>query len=76
MLGEEQWIIDRPRDAALLVNAAASAAVVSALVTARRRRLLPSMVATVAAMALTLGYWALMVRYLDRRGPCGGGDAR
>ncbi|GFG69750.1 DUF6653 family protein [Mycolicibacter senuensis] len=67
MLGEEQWITDRPRDAALLVNLAGSAATAGALLSARRRRLLPAVAATAAAMTLTMGYWALMVRYLDHR---------
>ncbi|OBH20956.1 hypothetical protein EHH44_08375 [Mycolicibacter terrae] len=67
MLGEEQWITDRPRDAALLLNLAGSTATVAALVSARRRRLLPAVIATAVAMTLTMGYWALMVRYFDRR---------
>lgn len=67
MLGEEQWVTDRPRDAALLVNLAGAAATATALVTARRRRLLPTVVATAMAMTLTMGYWELMVRYFDRR---------
>ncbi|WP_235653650.1 DUF6653 family protein [Mycolicibacter icosiumassiliensis] len=67
MLGEEQWVITRPRDAALLVNLAGSAATGTALLYARLRRLGPAMIATAAAMALTMGYWALMVRYFDRR---------
>lgn len=67
MLGEERWIVDRPRDAALLVNVTGSVATVAALVNARQRRLLPTVLATAAAMAATLGYWVLMVRYLERR---------
>lgn len=67
MLGEERWIVDRPRDAALLVNVTGSVATVAALVNARQRRLLPTAQATAAAMAATLGYWVLMVRYLERR---------
>lgn len=67
MLGEEQWIIARPRDTALLVNLAGGAATAAALLYARRRRLGPTAIATVVAMALTMGYWALMVRYFDRR---------
>ena len=63
MLGEEQWIVDRPKDAALGVNAAASAA---GLVAAARRRRAPAAVATAAAMALLLVYWELMARYFDR----------
>jgi hypothetical protein len=67
MLGEERWVTDRPRDAALWVNLAGAAATATALVTARRRRLLPTVVATAVAMTLTMGYWELMVRYFDRR---------
>ncbi|WP_409437372.1 DUF6653 family protein [Mycobacterium sp. SMC-14] len=67
MLGEEQWVVARPRDAALLVNLAGSVATAAALRSARRRQLLPTVIATAIAMALTMGYWALMVRYFDRR---------
>lgn len=67
MLGEEQWIIDRPRDAALLVNLAGGAATAAALVGARQRRWVPTVAAIGTAMALTMGYWALMVRYVGRR---------
>ncbi|NDJ88871.1 DUF6653 family protein [Mycolicibacter kumamotonensis] len=67
MLGEEQWITDRPADVALLVNLAGAAATATALVSARRRRLLPTAIATAVAMTLTMGYWEFMVRYHDRR---------
>lgn len=67
MLGEEQWIIERPRDAGLALNLAATAATGIGLVNARRRRPLPTALATGVAMALTLGYWELMARYLGRR---------
>lgn len=66
MLGEEQWIVDRPRDAALALNTVASLALGTALLAARRRRPRAMLGATAAAMAVTLGYWALMVRYHDR----------
>ncbi|WP_322791084.1 DUF6653 family protein [Mycolicibacter longobardus] len=67
MLGEELWIVARPRDIALLVNLAGGAATATALLNARRRRALPTAVATVVAMALTMAYWELMVSYFDRR---------
>jgi hypothetical protein len=67
MLGEELWIIDRPRDAGLGVNAAATAAGLAAAVAAGRHRLVPAMVASAAQMALLLVYWELMARYFDRR---------
>lgn len=67
MLGEEQWIVDRPKDAALDVNAAASVAGVAAVVAASRRRPAAAAVATAAEMALLLVYWELMARYFDRR---------
>lgn len=67
MLGEEQWIIDRPRDAALLVNLAGGVATAWALRNAHRRRLLPTVIAIAVGMALTMAYWELMVRYLERR---------
>lgn len=66
ILGEEQWLIDRPRDAGLGVNAAATTAGIIALVAARRRRFVPACAATAAQMALLLVYWELMARYLDR----------
>lgn len=66
VLGEELWILDRPKDAALAVNAIASAAGVAAFVAARRRRAVPAATATAAQMALLLVYWELMARYLDR----------
>ncbi|SDK63114.1 hypothetical protein SAMN04487820_11087 [Actinopolyspora mzabensis] len=66
MLGEEQWITDRPRDAALGVNIAATVAGLIALVAARRRRPVPAGTATAAQLVLLLGYWELMNRYLDR----------
>jgi hypothetical protein len=66
MLGEELWLVDRPRDIGLLVNAAASAAGVAGVVAARRRRLLPAAAASAAQMALLLVYWELMARYFDR----------
>lgn len=67
MLGEEQWVLDRPRDAALTLNALGGAALATAVVAARRRRLAPTVVATAVSMAVTMGYWALMARYYDRR---------
>jgi hypothetical protein len=68
MLGEEQWIGERPRDAAMAVNVAATAAGVVAAVAARRRRLVPAAGATAVQVALLLAYWEQMVRYLDRQG--------
>ena len=65
MLGEEQWIIDRPRDVALGVNVAATAAGVVSLVAAYRRRAALAGVATAVSMTLLLFYWELMVRYHD-----------
>jgi len=66
MLGEEQWLVDRRKDAGLAVNAVATAAGVTALVAARRRRPVLAATATAAQMALLLVYWELMARYLDR----------
>jgi hypothetical protein len=67
MLGEEMWLVDRPRDAGLGVNVAATAAGVTAVVAARRRRPVPAAAATAVQMALLLVYWELMARYFDRR---------
>ncbi|MFI6574741.1 DUF6653 family protein [Nocardiopsis sp. NPDC050513] len=72
MLGEEIWLTDRPRDAALAVNAAASAVGLVAVVAARRRRLAPAATASAASMALLLVYWELMARYYDEHGGEGG----
>ena len=67
MLGEEQWIIRRPHDAAAALSVVTSAAAVVGVVAARRRRLGTAAAATAVQMALTLVYWELMVRYFDRR---------
>ncbi|HYY01510.1 MAG TPA: DUF6653 family protein [Mycobacterium sp.] len=66
MLGEERWITHRPKDGATVLSAVASLLAVVALVAARRHRALLAAVTTAAQMALTLGYWQQMVRYLDR----------
>ncbi|MCV6967068.1 hypothetical protein BST27_09125 [Mycobacterium intermedium] len=66
MLGEERWIIQRPKDAAMLVSILTSAISLCGLVAARRRRLWPAVIATALQMALTMVYWALMVRYFER----------
>lgn len=52
---------------ARLVNLAGGAATAAALLGAQRRRLSPTVIATAIAMALTIAYWELMVRYFDRR---------
>jgi hypothetical protein len=60
VLGEEQWIAERPRDTAMAVDVAATAAGLVAIVAARRRRAMPTAAAT--------AYWELMARYYDRNG--------
>ncbi|TKG72943.1 DUF6653 family protein [Prauserella endophytica] len=67
ILGEELWLVDRPRDVALGVNAGAAIAGTVAVVAARGRRLAPAATATAAQLALLLVYWELMARYLDRQ---------
>jgi hypothetical protein len=67
MLGEEQWIVDRPRDASTVLSVITSLAAVIAIIAARRHRARAAIVATAVQMALTLVYWALMARYFDRR---------
>jgi hypothetical protein len=67
MLGEEQWILDRPRDASMVLSAATSTIATVALVAARRRHLRTAAIATGVQMALTLVYWHLMARAFDRR---------
>lgn len=66
MLGEELWIRDRPRDAAVLVGALTSAVWLVGVVAAGRRRLRPAVIASVLQLALTLVYWEQMVRYFAR----------
>src|SRR5687767_14302422 len=41
VLGEELWITERPRDTAMVVNAAAMLAGITALIAARRHRAVP-----------------------------------
>jgi hypothetical protein len=71
VLGEEMWIIDRPKDAAMALNAGSTALLICALIAARRRRLVPAVAATAGAMALTMVYWKQMVDYYDARRPAG-----
>lgn len=63
MLGEEEWISQRPRDVAMAVNVAATAFGAAALLSARRRWLPGAAGATAGQMTLLLVYWELMVRY-------------
>jgi len=67
MLGEELWIVDRPRDATMILSAVTSAVSIGALVAARRHHLRTTVVATAVQMALVLVYWELMARSYDRR---------
>lgn len=66
MLGEELWIVERPRDVSMAISAGTSAVAVFALVAARRHRLRSAVIATAIQMALTLVYWELMARLFDR----------
>lgn len=72
VLGEERWITERPRDAALAVDVAATVAGLVALVAARHRRALPAAAATALEMGLLLVYWELMARYHDATLASGG----
>jgi hypothetical protein len=65
MLGEELWATRRPRDAAMAVSVLTSAVALVGAVAARRRRLIPAVAATSVQMALTMVYWAQMVRYFE-----------
>jgi len=69
MLGEERWLLDRPRDASMVISAVTSAVSVLALVAARRHHLRTAVIATGVQMALTLVYWEMMARAFDRRRP-------
>jgi hypothetical protein len=65
-LGEEQWIAERPMDAAMAVDLAATAALLAAMSAARQRRAVPAAAATALTMGLLMAYWELMARYYDR----------
>jgi hypothetical protein len=65
VLGEELWIVERPRDAAMAVNAASSACLVAALFAAHRHALAPAVAGTAGAMALIMVYWKQMADYYD-----------
>ena len=67
MLGEERWIVDRPRDVSMVLSAVTSAVAVFALMAARRHHLRAAVIATGIQMALTLVYWQMMARSFDRR---------
>ena len=69
MLGEERWIVDRPRDASMVISIVTSVTAVAGLVAARRHHLRAAVITTGVQMALTLVYWALMARSFDRRRP-------
>ena len=68
VLGEERWIVERPRDVSMVVSAVTSAVAVGALIAARRHHLRVAAVATGIQMVLTLMYWELMARSFDQRG--------
>lgn len=67
ILGEERWITERPRDAAMAVQVVVSLAGCVAVVSAHRRKTVPTAAATATMMALTMVYWEQMARYHDRR---------
>jgi hypothetical protein len=69
MLGEERWILDRPRDVSMVISTVTSATAVVGLVAARRHHLRTAVIATGVQMTLTLIYWELMARSFDRRQP-------
>lgn len=63
MLGEELWIIRRPKNNATALSVVTSVVAVIALVAARRHRIVPAAAASAVQMALV--YWEQMVQYLD-----------
>jgi hypothetical protein len=65
VLGEELWIVERPRDAAMAVDAASLVSLAGALMAARKRRLVPAVAATAGTMALLMVYWKQMADYYD-----------
>ena len=66
VLGEEQWIAERPMDTAMAVEVSATAAGLVAMVAARQRRAMPAAAATALEMGLLLAYWELMARHYAR----------
>lgn len=66
MLGEERWILDRPRDVSMVLSALTSAVAVFALIAARRHHLRAAVIATGVQMVLTLLYRELMARSFSR----------
>lgn len=66
MLGEEQWITERPRDAAMAVQLVGSVAGIVAVVSSYKRRPVPTVSATAAMMGLTMVYWQQMALYYER----------
>ncbi|TCP51857.1 hypothetical protein EV191_10621 [Tamaricihabitans halophyticus] len=66
MLGEREWIAERPTDTALAINLAASAAGLAGVLAARKRRAAPTALAVAAQLGLQLGYWRLMAQYYAR----------
>ena len=71
VLGEEQWIAERPMDAAMAVEVATTAAALVAMVAASRHCPIPAAAATACEMGLLLAYWELMARYYGRSGGVG-----
>ena len=67
MLGEERWILDRPRDMSMALSLITSGVAVRAVIAARHHHLRSAVIATGIQMALTLVYWQLMARSYDRR---------
>jgi hypothetical protein len=65
ILGEELWIVERPRDTAMAVDAGSLVCLLGALVAARRRMLAPAIAGTAGAMALLMVYWKQMADYYD-----------
>lgn len=65
ILGEERWIAERPKDAALAVNTAGTVMMGAAVLAARKRKLVPAVVATCVQMGLVMAYWEQMARYYE-----------
>ncbi|GAB3505361.1 DUF6653 family protein [Amycolatopsis cihanbeyliensis] len=66
MLGEELWITERPKDAAMLVSAGSSVLLLAALIAARRHKAGAAAGAAGGSMALTMYYWKQMVAYREQ----------
>ena len=65
MLGEEMWVSERPKDAAMAANVFASVFGLGGVISAHKRSLLPTSAFAVAQIATLLIYWQMMSDYYE-----------